>query len=116
MGEWWIEDGNTRIRTTAHGLLVGRSVQCDIGVRDVRVSRRHLFLRLDSGGPVMTLVGRNWARVNGRALRPHEERALVDGDRISIPGRELCVMQTAGAPAAAQRSCCACPAAAVTWC
>ena len=93
MGEWWIEDGDARISITTGGLFIGRGVACDIGARDKRVSRRHLLVRLDSAGPVLVLVGRNWARVNGELLRAHEDWPLAGGDRITIPGRELRVLR-----------------------
>lgn len=101
MHEWWLEDNDTRLRITTRGLLIGRGTQCDIGVRDPRVSRRHLLVRLDPEEPVLELVGRTWARINDRAVRAYERQPLVAGDRIAIPGRELCVRQAevAAAPA-----------------
>jgi len=63
-------------------LVIGRSVDCDIVIRDSIVSRRHCELRVEGGAAYIRDLGSNNATlVNGN---PIEDHALKVGDEIAI--------------------------------
>jgi sigma-B regulation protein RsbU (phosphoserine phosphatase) len=63
-------------------LLVGRDVGCQLVVRDLSASRRHLEICAENGGFwCRDLSSRNGTRVNGE---PISEQELTDGDEIRL--------------------------------
>jgi hypothetical protein len=74
------------------GILIGRQGDCDIVAADPSVSRRHAHVRLTADGVEVVPLGRAPVEVNGTAqLRPC---ALVNGDKLSVPGLTLEVLVT----------------------
>ena len=63
-------------------LVIGRSSQCDVQVRDSKLSRRHCEIRLGPGGyTVRDLGSKNGTFVNGARVA---EAKLGHGDRVQI--------------------------------
>jgi hypothetical protein len=87
---WWIHhpDGIRR-RLSAGGILVGREHDCDIVLRDPSASRRQVLIYLDPDGPRVVPLGRGQTRMHGAVI--DTPAALLPGDRIELPGLELCV-------------------------
>jgi hypothetical protein len=68
---------------------IGRAAECEIALRDSRVSRQHARLHARDGHLVLTDLGStNGTRVNGQRIR---EVVLGDGDRILVGETELIV-------------------------
>jgi hypothetical protein len=83
------------VEVTTRPLRIGRSPDCDLVLRDSRVSRQHARLHARDGLIVLTDLGStNGTRVNGQRVR---EVVLGAGDRISLGDTVLVV----GAPVAA---------------
>jgi len=78
-----IEDGQTRMVASDKDVVVlGRSSQNDIVVRDVRVSRRHCrFVRAGASVSVVDEASQNGTFVNGVLV---EKKVLKPGDRIDV--------------------------------
>jgi len=74
-------------------MRIGRANECEVAVRDPRVSRQHARLHARDGHLVLTDLGStNGTRVNGQRIR---EVVLGDGDRILVGETEIVV---GGAP------------------
>lgn len=90
---------------TLHALgprtVLGRGDDADIVVRDARVSSLHAALRWRDGGWVARDLGStNGTLVDGRAIGPGAQAALVAGDTIAVAAPELAyVLVDASAPA-----------------
>jgi hypothetical protein len=70
-------------------MLIGRAPECELSVRDPRVSRQHARIHARDGHLVLTDLGStNGTRVNGQRVR---EVVLGDGDRILVGETELVV-------------------------
>lgn len=70
-------------------LRIGRAAECEISLKDSRVSRQHARLHARDGHLVLTDLGStNGTRVNGQRIR---EVVLGDGDRILVGETELVV-------------------------
>ncbi|MBX3130166.1 MAG: FHA domain-containing protein [Polyangiaceae bacterium] len=68
--------------------LLGRDASCHIVLEDSRASRRHARLTVESGMLLLDDLGSlNGVLVNG--VRVTEQRALFDGDWITIGGDEI---------------------------
>jgi hypothetical protein len=83
-------DGRRRtIRVSARRITIGRAAECDLVLRDPRVSRRHARLQPRNGLLILTdLDSTNGTRVNGERIR---EVVLGIGDRIEVGGTEILV-------------------------
>jgi predicted component of type VI protein secretion system len=68
-------------------VIVGRGRDCDIVIRDSKVSRHHCRIEPtdDGGWRVWDLGSRNGVVIGGQAVR---EATLIDGDRVWL-GREI---------------------------
>jgi DNA-binding NtrC family response regulator len=76
---------------------VGRSEECDIHLRDPRLSRVHLIVRCRDGALEVEDNGsRNGTVVGGESLRSGVPRAVQIGDEISIGGVQLVVQYSVG--------------------
>lgn len=77
------------------GLVIGRAPDCDIAVRDILLSRRHLRLQpSDDGWMVQDLQSKNGTVLNGERLR--SPRVLNDNDVVRF-GRSKVIFH-AGMP------------------
>jgi hypothetical protein len=77
----------TQHHVTKQRVVIGRSKECDIQVRDPNVSRQHAELRQEGTAFwIVDLDSTNGTEVNGR----REKRAkLEDGDKITVGSTEL---------------------------
>jgi len=90
-----LPDGPSR-RVGSSGVVIGRQRDCDIVAIDPSVSRRHALIRLVADGVEVLPLGRSPIEVNGKKCdRP---TAVVDGDRIGVPGLEVTVQVEAQRP------------------
>lgn len=83
VGSVVLPDGE-RIPLGDDPLTIGRLPECDIVLNDTKVSRRHAEIRKDGSGVgalVIDLNSTNGTLVNGAGVR---ERALTDGDQITV--------------------------------
>ncbi len=71
-----------RVPIRAGGVCIGRGVECDVGLDDEHISRRHAQLTPTNDAVELLPLGRNPVAVNGVAHAAAV--ALTDGDRISI--------------------------------
>jgi hypothetical protein len=85
--EWWLElpDG-TRRRVGAAGLLIGRSPDCDLVLRDPHASRRHAIAYLAADGVALVSLSGEPERVDGDGV--------PDGTQLSFPGLTVTVKAT----------------------
>jgi pSer/pThr/pTyr-binding forkhead associated (FHA) protein len=90
--------GLRRVPMTGAPMRIGRAPECELVLKDNRVSRRHARLASRGGVLVLTDLGStNGTRVNGNRVT---EVVLGAGDRVQI-GETSLVVQTAGADAEA---------------
>jgi pSer/pThr/pTyr-binding forkhead associated (FHA) protein len=83
------------LRELDSGLVIGRAPDCDIAVRDILLSRRHLRLQpSDDGWMVQDLQSKNGSVLNGERLRV--PRVLRDNDVVRF-GRSKIIFH-AGLP------------------
>ena len=77
------EEGNEQIvPIRAEGIVLGRSPDCDVVIKDFGVSRRHAEVVLNGGEcRVVDLKSKNGTQVNGVRV---PEAALKDGDEILL--------------------------------
>jgi hypothetical protein len=88
--------GPRTVAVSGRPMQIGRAYDCDLVLRDARVSRQHVRLHARGGVLVLTDLGStNGTRVNGQRVR---EVVLGAGDRIAIGDSVLVV---AAAPASA---------------
>ncbi len=88
-----------RIPMTGAPMRIGRAPECELVLKDNRVSRRHARLAARDGVLVLTDLGStNGTRVNGNRVT---EVVLGAGDRIQI-GETSLVVETTGAEAEAR--------------
>ncbi len=74
-----------RIHFVGRRTLVGRATDCDVTVKDPRISRHHCRVVVDAQGAEVEDLGSSWGTfVNGE--RVHRAR-LKDGDRIEFGGK-----------------------------
>lgn len=89
---WWLESAETRI--PLHGsVLVGRSPECNLVIRDERSSRHHALFRVVEDGVEVVPLGRTGIRVNGSPR--HEAAALSTGDVVELAGHQVTLRGTA---------------------
>lgn len=63
-------------------LVIGRSPECDVAIRDILLSRRHCQIeRTDAGWVVLDLGSKNGTFLNGHKITRHR---LEDGDVLRI--------------------------------
>src|SRR5579884_1600231 len=71
---WEIEIGGLRIAVEDQPIVVGRDPECDLPLRDSRVSWKHLRLEASNGGLKVTDLGsRNGTFINGKRLNTPSE-------------------------------------------
>jgi pSer/pThr/pTyr-binding forkhead associated (FHA) protein len=88
-----------RVPVTGRPMGIGRAPECEIVLKDSRVSRRHARLAPRDGVLVLTDLGStNGTRVNGHRVT---EVVLGAGDRVQV-GETSLVVETAGAAANAR--------------
>jgi hypothetical protein len=88
-----------RVPMTGAPLRIGRAPECELVLKDNRVSRRHARLAARDGVLVLTDLGStNGTRVNGNRVT---EVVLGAGDTVQI-GETSLVVETAGAEAEAR--------------
>ena len=76
---------------------IGRASECEVALKDPRVSRQHARVHARDGHLVLTDLGStNGTRVNGQRIR---EVVLGDGDRILVGETELVVASSQDDPA-----------------
>ena len=79
------------------GFVIGRSLQADMSVDDLRVSRRHCRIVHEERGVTATdLRSANGTYLNGRRLAPSEESAISDGDKVRFGGYTTSFISVAG--------------------
>lgn len=80
----------TRVALWPRATLLGRAMDCDIVVRDERLSARHLrFFSSWRGVTVQDVSGNGSVRLNGERLE--SVRFIRPGDRIDVGAFEICV-------------------------
>lgn len=93
-----VREPNRAPRTIELGsrpVRIGRSTECELVLRDPRVSRQHARLHARDGLFVLTDLGStNGTKVNGHRIR---EIVLGDGDAIQI-GDSILVVESSNAP------------------
>jgi hypothetical protein len=93
-----VREPNRAPRTIELGsppVRIGRSTECELVLRDPRVSRQHARLHSRDGLFVLTDLGStNGTKVNGHRIR---EIVLGDGDEIRI-GDSILVVESSNAP------------------
>jgi hypothetical protein len=88
-----------RVPVTGAPMTIGRAPECELTLRDTRVSRRHARLTARDGVIVLTDLGStNGTRVNGHRIT---EMVLGAGDRVQVGDTNL-VVEAAGAGADAR--------------
>ena len=88
--------GMRRVPMTGAPMRIGRAPECELELKDNRVSRRHARLAPRDGVLILTDLGStNGTRVNGHRVT---EVVLGAGDRVQI-GETSLVVETAGADA-----------------
>jgi len=88
-----------RIQISGAPMRIGRATECELVLKDSRVSRRHARLHARDGLLVLTDLGStNGTRVNGHRVT---ELVLGAGDRIQI-GETSLIVEAAPAGAAAR--------------
>lgn len=88
--QWWVTDGDgVRLRIDAGGVLIGRSPNCEVVLRDPKASRAHALMYLDGDRPRLLVLGQGRTRVNDEIAA--REAALGAGDRVVVPGGELVI-------------------------
>ena len=93
-----VEEGETRnVSVDKPAITLGRSSQCDIPVKDIRVSRTHCtFLVKDGGLTVRDEGSQNGTFVNGALV---DRKALKPGDRIDVGSARIYIERMpVGAP------------------
>ena len=89
-----------RLPVTGASMRIGRAPECELVLRDSRVSRRHARLTARDGVLVLTDLGStNGTRVNGHRV---SEVVLGAGDRITI-GETVLTIEPATADSGARR-------------
>jgi hypothetical protein len=88
------EPGRLSRRVDVTGpVRIGRATECEVSLRDARVSRQHARVHARDGHLVLTDLGStNGTRVNGQRI---SEVVLGDGDRILVGDTELIVASDA---------------------
>jgi hypothetical protein len=90
--------GMRRVQMTGAPMRIGRAPECELVLKDNRVSRRHARLAPRDGVLILTDLGStNGTRVNGHRVT---ELVLGAGDRVQI-GETSLVVETAGVDAEA---------------
>ncbi len=89
---YWIESAGTRIPLDAGSVLLGRSIDCDVVLRDERVSRHHALVRVVEGGVEVVTLGARSVHVNG-APREGAVR-MQEGDRLEVAGHAFELRRT----------------------
>lgn len=83
---WWLESAETRI--PLHGsVLVGRSPECNLVLRDERASRHHALFRVVEDGVEVIPLGRNGIGVNDHPRS--EPTTLAEGDVVEVAGHRV---------------------------
>jgi hypothetical protein len=86
VGSLVLPDGE-RIPVGEDPITIGRLPECEIVLADTKVSRRHAEVRRNGADVVVVDLGStNGTQVNGSGVR---ERALADGDTITVGGTNL---------------------------
>lgn len=86
-----------QVPVTGGQLRIGRAPECELVLKDSRVSRRHARLQARGGVLVLTDLGStNGTRVNGNRV---SEVVLGVGDRIQVGDTSIVVGAGIGAPA-----------------
>jgi pSer/pThr/pTyr-binding forkhead associated (FHA) protein len=77
---------------TKQRVVIGRSKECDIQVRDANVSRQHAELRQEGTAYwIVDLESTNGTEVNGRR---EKQAKLESGDKITVGSTELLFERT----------------------
>lgn len=88
-----IELHNEKLNIAGKGISIGRSTTlCDYALDDKEVSRRHARISLQDGVYfIADLNSTNGTKVNDKAIKPFEPRAITSGDFVKIGQLELTV-------------------------
>lgn len=78
------------------GIVLGRSPQCDVVLTAPASSRSQALVYLAHDGPRLVVLGKGATTVNGDPVE--REQRLSAGDRLVVPGSELCLVQVDEAP------------------
>lgn len=104
---WYLTLGSRRVELPEGELVVGRSRDCDLVIRDASVSRAHTLISVVAGRvTVQDLGSSNGTLVNGDPVR--EETEVRAGDQLRLGRMRLAVGR--GAPAAGGVGTAVCPA------
>ena len=82
-----LTEGNSNIRrvTVRHDILIGRGPDCNLRISAAEVSRRHCFLRIDSGRVAITdLESTNGTWLDGQKTIPGKPSSLHDGMKLDV--------------------------------
>ena len=90
--QWWLADseGGAKRRLDPGGVLMGRSPDCDLVLRDPKASRSQALVYVDSDALRLVVLGRGRTLVDGR--RVEREAKLDHGQTIDVPGARLRVV------------------------
>lgn len=81
------KDRGKELLLTVGGLVIGRTTDADLVVKDKSISRRHaVFIRVGSGWSVRDLGSKNGVRVNNRETK---EQGLRTGDVVTVGGVKM---------------------------
>ena len=90
---WWLADPEgTRRRLEAGGVLIGRSPDCDLILRDPKASRAQALVYLDGDAPRLLVLGRGRTLLSGE--RVEREAKLDHGQKLELPGARFEVLAT----------------------
>jgi pSer/pThr/pTyr-binding forkhead associated (FHA) protein len=101
--EYELRSGTAGVRLGVGLLTIGRSIDCQIVLDSISVSRRHARVGLKNQQPVVIDLGSaNGVYVNGQ--RVNGERVLAPGDTIVIGDQELRLVKVSARDPVAARS------------
>ena len=84
----WLETpSGLRVAVSAAGVLIGRSSDCDLVVREPTTSRKHALIRLAAEGPELVPFGKAATFVDDAPVEG--PLGLQGGERVRIGGMEL---------------------------
>lgn len=86
---WLSTSEGIRLPITPSGVLLGRSPHCDVVLTQSTASRVQAIVFAGVDGASISLLGKGTTSVNGEVI--HDDRELVAGDRIGVPGLELVI-------------------------
>jgi DNA-binding NtrC family response regulator len=75
-------------------LSIGRGIECDLRIEDIKASRKHALVRIGERCTIEDAGSTNGTRLGDRTLAPHQPVDLRPGEMVSI-GSTVIVLQSA---------------------